>query len=84
MSEHPLLAWWKAQLDDIKVVALAAKPGPWRAVVGGDALWVQAYVEPGITVHPDDGEPWGSVRGSRYGPAHRRPTPRGRARRGRG
>jgi hypothetical protein len=27
VSEHPLVAWWQAQLDDIEAVAMAAKPG---------------------------------------------------------
>lgn len=53
---------WRDLLDDIEATALAAKPGPWRVVVGGEALWKQACVEPGVTVHPDRGQPYGSVR----------------------
>ena len=56
------MVWWEAQLNEIEAVAMSVKPGPWRAVVGGDALWDQAYVEPGVTLHPDGGQPWGSVR----------------------
>jgi hypothetical protein len=58
-----MIAWWQVQLDELEAVALAAKPGPWRAVVGGgDALWDQAYIDPVVTVHPDGGQPWGSAR----------------------
>jgi hypothetical protein len=62
MSEHPMIAWWAEQLGEIEAVAMSAKPGRWRDAVGGDALWDQASVEPGVTLHPEGGPPWGSVR----------------------